>query len=69
MPVIGFLRSTSLADATHLVDAFRQGLKETGSVRITSSAPMRQLVEPMRPSRALTCPTSHPPLRLVTCQC
>jgi putative ABC transport system substrate-binding protein len=32
MPVIGFLRSTSLADATHLVDAFRQGLKETGFV-------------------------------------
>jgi len=30
MPVIGFLRSTSLADATHLVTAFRQGLKEAG---------------------------------------
>ena len=28
MPVIGFLRDTSLADATHLVAAFRQGLKE-----------------------------------------
>ena len=28
MPVVGFLRSTSLADATHLVTAFRQGLKE-----------------------------------------
>jgi hypothetical protein len=27
MPVIGFLRDTSLADATHLVAAFRQGLK------------------------------------------
>ena len=27
MPVIGFLRSASLADATHLVTAFRQGLK------------------------------------------
>ena len=26
MPVIGFLRSTSLADATRLVTAFRQGL-------------------------------------------
>ena len=25
MPVIGFLRDTSLADATHLVAAFRQG--------------------------------------------
>jgi len=30
MPVIGFLRDTSLADATHLVAAFRQGLKEGG---------------------------------------
>ena len=32
MPVIGFLRSTSLADAPHLVTAFRQGLKEAGFV-------------------------------------
>jgi len=32
MPVIGFLRSTSLADAGHLVTAFRQGLKEAGFV-------------------------------------
>src|SRR2546430_8272 len=32
MPVIGFLRSTSLADATHLVTAFPQGLKEAGFV-------------------------------------
>src|SRR6516225_1876535 len=32
MPVIGFLRDTSLADATHLVAAFRQGLKEAGFV-------------------------------------
>jgi putative tryptophan/tyrosine transport system substrate-binding protein len=32
MPVIGFLRSTSLADATHLVAAFRQGLKEAGFI-------------------------------------
>ena len=27
MPVIGFLRSTSLADSTQHVTAFRQGLK------------------------------------------
>jgi len=32
IPVIGFLRSASLADATHLVTAFRQGLKEAGFV-------------------------------------
>jgi putative tryptophan/tyrosine transport system substrate-binding protein len=32
MPVIGFLRDTSLADATHLMAAFRQGLKEAGFV-------------------------------------
>jgi putative ABC transport system substrate-binding protein len=32
MPVIGFLRSTSPADSTHLVTAFRQGLKEAGFV-------------------------------------
>jgi hypothetical protein len=32
MPVIGFLRSTSLADAAHLVRAFRQGLKVEGFV-------------------------------------
>ena len=32
MPVIGFLRDTSLADAAHLVTAFRQGLKEAGFI-------------------------------------
>ncbi len=32
MPVIGFLRSSTLADATNLVTAFRQGLQETGYV-------------------------------------
>ena len=31
-PVIGFVRSTSIAGFTHLVNAFRQGLKETGFV-------------------------------------
>jgi putative ABC transport system substrate-binding protein len=30
MPVIGFLRSASLAGAEHLVVAFRQGLNDTG---------------------------------------
>jgi putative ABC transport system substrate-binding protein len=32
IPVVGFLRSASLADATHLVTAFRQGPKEAGFV-------------------------------------
>ena len=32
MPVVGFLRVTSPADSTHLVAAFRQGLKEAGFV-------------------------------------
>ena len=32
MPVIGFLRSTSAADSTHFVSAFRQGLKEASFV-------------------------------------
>src|SRR5262245_52668381 len=32
MPVIGFLRSTTAADAANLVTAFRQGLKEAGFV-------------------------------------
>jgi putative tryptophan/tyrosine transport system substrate-binding protein len=32
MPVIGFVRSTSLADSASYVSAFRQGLKETGFV-------------------------------------
>ena len=32
MPLIGFLRDTSLADATHLVVAFGQGLKEAGFI-------------------------------------
>jgi putative ABC transport system substrate-binding protein len=32
MPMVGFLRVTSLADSTNLVAAFRQGLKETGFV-------------------------------------
>ena len=32
MPVVGFLRSASLADAADLVTAFRQGLKEAGYI-------------------------------------
>ena len=37
MPVIGFLRSTSLADSTQHVTAFRQGLKEQASLRVRTS--------------------------------
>src|SRR5262249_56576675 len=32
VPVIGFLNSASLADRTHFVAAFRQGLNEAGYV-------------------------------------
>jgi putative ABC transport system substrate-binding protein len=32
MPLIGFLRDTSLADVTYLVVAFRRGLKEAGVI-------------------------------------
>jgi ABC-type uncharacterized transport system substrate-binding protein len=32
MPVIGFLRNTSLAEFAHLMAAFRQGLKEAGFI-------------------------------------
>jgi putative ABC transport system substrate-binding protein len=32
MPVIGFLRSSSIDRSTHLVTAFRQGLKEAGVI-------------------------------------
>jgi putative ABC transport system substrate-binding protein len=32
MPVVGFLRSTSLVDSTRRVAAFRQGLEEAGFV-------------------------------------
>jgi len=32
MPVIGFLRSTTAADAVHLLGTFRQGLSELGFV-------------------------------------
>jgi putative ABC transport system substrate-binding protein len=32
MPVVGFLRSTSLADASHLTTAFGQGLREAGFI-------------------------------------
>ena len=36
MPIIGFLRDTSLADAMYLVAAFRQGLKEADRWRSVS---------------------------------
>jgi putative tryptophan/tyrosine transport system substrate-binding protein len=32
MPVVGFLRSASLADVAHLVAAFRRGLQEKGYI-------------------------------------
>lgn len=38
MPVIGFLRSASLADSAHIVKAFREGLREAGFVEGQSVA-------------------------------
>jgi ABC-type uncharacterized transport system substrate-binding protein len=32
MPVVGFLRSSALSESTHLVTAFRQGLKQAGFI-------------------------------------
>ena len=36
-PVVGFLRSTTLAEAAHLITAFRRGLKEAGYKRARTS--------------------------------
>ena len=33
VPVVGFVRSTSLADSTHFLTAFRQGLQEAGFIQ------------------------------------
>jgi hypothetical protein len=44
IPVIGFLRSSTLADATNLMAAFRQGLQETGYVdgqNVATESPAR----------------------------
>ena len=38
MPVIGFVRSGTLADVPHFVSAFRQGLKEAGFVEGQNAA-------------------------------
>jgi putative tryptophan/tyrosine transport system substrate-binding protein len=32
LPVVGYLRSSSLADSTHFVNAFRQGLRDAGFI-------------------------------------
>jgi putative ABC transport system substrate-binding protein len=54
MPVIGFLRSTSLADAMRLVTAFRQGLKEADFVEGQNVA-----VEYRSDRRSAGMPRSH----------
>ena len=38
VPVIGFLRSASLADVPHFVTAFRQGLNEAGLIEGQNAA-------------------------------
>ena len=68
MPLIGFLRSTSLADAEHLVTAFRQGLKEADfvegrniDVEYRSAEDQRDRLAPLvadlirRPVAAIVC--------------
>jgi hypothetical protein len=37
MPVIGFLRDAPLADATHLVASFREGLRKQATPRARTS--------------------------------
>jgi putative ABC transport system substrate-binding protein len=45
LPVIGFLRSTTLADAVHQIAAFRHGLKEEGFVEGQNVAVIYQAPE------------------------
>ena len=57
MPVIGFLRSTSLADATHLMAAFGQGLREAGfiegqNVHRDRARPRHKLAQQLQPLRS-----------------
>ena len=55
MPVVGFLRSTPLADAMHLVSSLRQGLKEAGFTegQIRMTIRRSQLDRDVLQSRAL----------------
>jgi len=42
MPVVGFLRSTAVTGAAHLVTAFRQGLNETGYIQFPTNIELVQ---------------------------
>ena len=68
MPVIGFLLHTSLATATHLVTAFRQGLRQAGFVEGQNVVVEYQAAEgqPDR-LRALAADLIHRPVAVLVC--
>jgi putative tryptophan/tyrosine transport system substrate-binding protein len=65
-PVIGFLRSSTLADATNLVTAFRQGLQETGYVEGHNVATEYRFAENDRDKlTALVSEFTHRPVAVI----
>jgi putative ABC transport system substrate-binding protein len=66
MPVIGFLRSSTLADATNLMTAFRQGLQETGYVESQNVAIEYRFAENDRDKlTALVSDFTHRPVAVI----
>jgi putative tryptophan/tyrosine transport system substrate-binding protein len=66
MPVIGFLRSATLADATNLMTAFRQGLQETGYVESQNVAIEYRFAENDRDKlTALVSDFTHRPVAVI----
>jgi putative ABC transport system substrate-binding protein len=62
LPVIGFLRSTSLTNAAHLVAAFHRGLKEIGyidwhNVAVEFQLKQRRCCTPGQRQRCSLAPT------------
>jgi ABC-type uncharacterized transport system substrate-binding protein len=68
MPVIGFLRSASLGDATLRVTEFRRGLKETGYIEGQNVAIEYHSAE-NRPDRlqAIVADLVHRPVAVIVC--